>query len=73
LKGKDNHVVDHLSKMEIIPNDPIPIDDYFSNKQLASIKFESSWFANYTNFIVAKVIPPNYTYQQGKKFLNDLH
>jgi hypothetical protein len=28
-KGEYNHVAGHLSKMEIILNDPIPIDDYF--------------------------------------------
>ena len=26
------------------------------------------WYANYANYIVAKCIPPSFTYQQKKKF-----
>jgi hypothetical protein len=34
-KGEDNPIADHLSRMENIPNDPIPINDSFANEQLA--------------------------------------
>ena len=37
-KGADNPVADHLSRMENIPDDPIPINDSFPNEQLAAIK-----------------------------------
>ena len=30
------------------------------------------WYADYANYIVAKFIPPNFTYQQKKKFFYDL-
>jgi hypothetical protein len=40
-KGEDNPVADHLSRMENIPNDPIPINDSFSNEQLANINVSS--------------------------------
>jgi hypothetical protein len=36
-KGKDNPVADHLSRMENIPNDLIPINDSLPNEQLANI------------------------------------
>jgi hypothetical protein len=36
------------------------------------INVASPWFANYANFIVGKVIPPHFTYQQRKKFFYDL-
>jgi hypothetical protein len=36
-KGADNPVADHLSRMENIPNDAIPINDSFPNEQLANI------------------------------------
>jgi hypothetical protein len=63
--------------MENIPNDPIPINDSFANEQLANVNVSSDnvaspWFANYANFIVVKVIPPHFTYQQRKKFFHDL-
>ena len=35
-KGEDNQVADHLSRMENIPDDPIPINDSFVNEQLAN-------------------------------------
>jgi hypothetical protein len=48
-KGEDNPVADHLSRMENIPNDLIPINDSFPNEQLAninvsSIRVASPWF-----------------------------
>ena len=60
-----------------IPVDPIPINDSFANEQLANInisaaKVASPWFADYANFIVGKVIPPHFTFQQRKKFFYDL-
>jgi hypothetical protein len=63
--------------MENIPNDPIPINDSFANEQLANVNVSSAnvafpWFANYANFIVGKVLPPHFTYQQRKKFFYDL-
>jgi hypothetical protein len=36
-KGEDNPVADHLSRMENIPNGPIPINDSFANEQLANV------------------------------------
>ena len=30
------------------------------------------WYADYANFHVAKFLPPHMTYQQRKKFFNDL-
>jgi hypothetical protein len=35
-KCEDNPIADHLSRMENIPVDPIPIDDSFHNEQLCS-------------------------------------
>jgi hypothetical protein len=61
-KGEHNPVADHLSTMENIPNDPIPINGSFPNEQLAninvsSIRVASAWFADYANFLVGKVMP----------------
>jgi hypothetical protein len=61
--GDDNPVADHLSRMESIPDDPIPINDSFCNKQLASIEVTTPWIDDYANFIVAKVMPPHFNLQ----------
>ena len=48
-----------------------PINDSFPDEQLGAIKVSNStpWYADYANYIVAKYIPPSFTYQQKKKNL----
>lgn len=57
--------------MENVLDDPLPIDDSFPDEQLAVINTSHStpWYAAYANYIVAKYIPPSYSYQQKKKNL----
>ena len=47
---------------------------FFPDEQLAAINVSNStpWYADYANYIVAKYIPPRFTYQQKKKILYDL-
>src|SRR4051812_42057769 len=73
-KGGDNSVADNFSKIENVHDDPLPIDDSFPDEQLVVISTSrnATWFADYANYIVAKFIPPNFTYQQNKKFFYDL-
>src|SRR3954447_20100018 len=74
-KGEDNPVADNLSRMEDIPHAPIPVNDSFPDEQLVVVKVQSHsdpWFADYANFIVAKFLPPGFTFQQRKKFFTDL-
>jgi hypothetical protein len=75
--GEDNTMADHLSRMENISIDPIPINDSFPNEQLAninvsSIRVASPWFADYANFFKGKVMPPQFNSHQRKKFFYDL-
>ena len=65
-KGAENPVADNLSRLENLPDDPLPIDDSFPDEQLAAINVAPStpWYADYTNYIVAKYLPPSFTYQQ---------
>ena len=55
-------------------DDPLPIDDSFPDEQLAAINVAHStpWYADYANYIVAKYLPPSFTYQQKKKLFYDL-
>ena len=73
-KGAENPVADNLSRLENVLDDPLPIDDRFPDEQLAFINASCTtpWYADYSNYIAAKFIPPSFTYQQKKKFFYDL-
>ena len=70
-KGAENLVADNLSRLENVLDDPLPIDDSFPDEQLVGINFSHStpWYADYANYIVAKYLPPSFTYQQKEKIL----
>ena len=70
-KGSQNRVAYNLPRLETILDDPLPIDDSFPDEQLAIINSSriAPWCADYANYIVAKFIPPSFTYQQKKKVL----
>ena len=67
-KGAENPVADNLSRLENVLDDRVSIDDNFPDEQLFFINASSStpWYAYYDNYIVAKYIPPSFTYQQKK-------
>ena len=69
-KGAENPIADNLSRLENVLDDPLPIDDSFPDEQLAIINASRNtpWYVDYANYIVAKFIPPSFTYQQKKKF-----
>ena len=60
-----------MSRLENIPDDPLPIDDSFPDEQLNVIYASRTapWYADYANYIVAKLIPPSFTCQQYEKHL----
>ena len=68
-KGAENPVADNLSRLDNVLDDPLPINDSFPDEQLNVISTSRStpWYADYANYIVAKFIPPSFTYQQKKK------
>ena len=63
-KGTRNLVVNHLSCLEG-PTKEVQINDDFPDEQLLVIEDVKpvSWFADYVNYLVAKVIPPERNYQ----------
>src|SRR3954470_21604347 len=69
-KGAENPVAHNLCRLENVLNDPLPINDSFPDEQLAVINASPNtpWHADYANYIVAKFIPPSFTYQQKKSF-----
>ena len=63
-RGKDNHVADHLSRMEGIVDDHVPINESFLGGYLATIDASDTWFADYANFLVGKFMPTSISRHQ---------
>ena len=72
-RGAKNLVADHLSRLEGA-SDEIHVNDNFLDEQLLAIEDKKAipWFADYVNYLVAKVIPPEFSYQQKKRFFAHL-
>ena len=72
-KGTENLVADHLSRLEGARDD-VPVNDEFPDEKLFAIeeKRAVSWFADYVNYLVAKVIPPEFNFQKKKRFFAHL-
>ena len=58
-KGIENLVADHLLQLEG-PSKEIHINDDFPDEQLLEIEDKEpvSWFADFVNYLVARVLPP---------------
>ena len=58
-KGMENLVADHLSRLEGA-SDEVQVNDDFPDEQLLAIEEKRvvPWFADYVNYLVAKVTPP---------------
>ena len=72
-KGTKNLVAHHLSRFEGT-RDEVHVNDDFSDEQLLAIEDKKSvpWFTDYVNYLVAKVIPPKFSYQQKNRFFAHL-
>ena len=72
-KAIENLVVNHLSRLEG-PSKEVQINDNFPDERLLEIEDTRPvpWFTDYVNYLVAKVIPPKFGYQQKKRFFAHL-
>ena len=72
-KGTENLVADHLSRLEGARDD-FPVNDEFPDEKLFSIEDKRAvpWFADFVNYLVARVVPPEFNYQQKKRFFAHL-
>ena len=72
-KGTENLVAYHLSRLEGARDD-FPVNDEFLYEKLFSIEDKRAvpWFTDYVNYLVAKVVPPEFNYQQKKRFFAHL-
>ena len=60
--------------MKVKPKeDDQPIDDSFKDEQLFTVSTTSTpWYADFVNYLACGIMPPEFTYQQRKKFLSDV-
>ena len=72
-KGTENLVANHLSQLEGSSKE-IHINYDFPDEQLLAIEDRKPvpWFADLVNYLVAKVLPPEFGYQQKKRFFTQL-
>ena len=72
-KGTENLVADHLSRLER-PIDEVQVNVDFPDEQFLAIEDTklTTWFFDYVNYLVAKVIQPELSYQQKKGFFAQL-
>ena len=68
-KGTENLVTDHLSRLEG-PRDKVHVNDVFPDEHLLIIGDTKTvpWFADYGNYLVAKVIRLDFSYHQKKRY-----
>ena len=68
-KCTENLVADHLSRLKGAIDD-VPVNAEFPDEKLFAIEDKRAvpWFADYVNYLVAKVVPPEFNYQQKNRF-----
>ncbi|GJV65931.1 putative reverse transcriptase domain-containing protein [Tanacetum coccineum] len=78
-KEAEDLAADHLSRfenphMEVLTEREIA--DKFSNENLMMLKSKSNndepWYADFVNYIVGKVVPPNWTFKKRKRFFSQV-
>ncbi|GJX23169.1 hypothetical protein Tco_0227614 [Tanacetum coccineum] len=69
----------HLSRFEIPHMEVLTekeIVDKFSNEHLivlkSKFKDDEPWYADFVNYIVGKVVPPNWTFEKRKRFFSQV-
>ena len=72
-KGSENMVVDHLSRLEslkTVQKHHLQIDDTFPDEQILDLSHAetSPSFASIANYLSTGIIPPDFTFQQKKRF-----
>ena len=67
------HKRENMSRLEG-PRDEVHVNDDFPDEQLLVIEDTKlvPWFADYVNYLMTKVILPDFSYQQKKRFFAHL-
>ncbi|KAL5548294.1 hypothetical protein UlMin_003525 [Ulmus minor] len=71
--GTENQVADHLSRLEQNQENTEVINETFPDEQLFVLtQTKEPWYADFANFLVSGLLPPDLTSQQKKRFLHDV-
>ena len=66
-------MADHLSRLEMEERDPLMrIQEVFPNEHLFQVKVNLTWYADVVNYLACRVLPPDLSSYQRKKFLHDV-
>ncbi|GJW15815.1 reverse transcriptase domain-containing protein, partial [Tanacetum coccineum] len=78
-KEAEDLVADHLSRFENPHMEELTereIADKFFDKHLmvlkSKFKDDEPWYADFVNYIVGKVVPPNWTFEKRKRFFSQV-
>ncbi|XP_062080935.1 uncharacterized protein LOC133785737 [Humulus lupulus] len=74
-KGIENQVADHLSRLEAGTErqDEGPIKETFPDEQLLVVnQVTTPWYADFVNYLMSGLQPPDLNRQQLKKFFHDV-
>ena len=72
-KGSDNVIVDHLSRLEKTAEieKETKIAKTFPDEQLFLLSVQTLWYVDIVNYLACGVVPPEFSYQQGRKLRID--
>ena len=71
--GRKKVVADHLSRLEMEKKEDSPcIREMFSDEHLLSVDVKLPWYIDLVNYLACKVLPPDLSHHQKKKFLHDV-
>ncbi|CAM8959924.1 unnamed protein product [Rhodiola kirilowii] len=76
-KGAKNLVADHLSRLELgeldREEDNLPMTDSLVGEQLMRVDVDHiPWYAHFVNHLACRIIPPDLSHNQKRKFLSDV-
>ena len=73
-RGVENVVADHLSRLEDTKGEQgnTLITETFPDEQLFVANIKLPWYADYVNYLVCRILPPDFSFQQKKKFLSEV-
>ena len=65
--GKENVVVDFLSRLKTDENSPV--DDSFPDEYLFAVSAHSPWYADISNYLVAGKLPSHLSHRERRKII----
>lgn len=75
-KGTKNLMANHLSRIEHDEQErteATPINEVFLDERLLTLQTtEALWYADFVNYLANNILPPDFSYQQKKKFFSDV-